>query len=293
VKICPWRVEVIALSDFLPKLSSFRTVQVKRFREGVGAEVPDEVAEEVPVGLEYNGVPHVVMLATPDHLEDFGRGFSLTEGIVKSVKEISSVAVESYSDGIRVMMTLPEGSFSKLERRRQNLAGRTGCGLCGTEQLAQVFRPMRPVTSAFTLNPEALPVALAQLPGFQPLQQVTGATHGAFWLDAQGNILLGREDVGRHNALDKLVGAMAAEGHSFAEGALLITSRASYEMVQKSIQMNIGLIIALSAPTALAIRMAQDFNVTLVGFARAGGHVIYTHPQRLHSGALAVHEQGD
>jgi FdhD protein len=281
------------LTDFLPKLPSFRTVQVKRFRDGGCAEVPDEVADEVPVGLEYNGVPHVVMLATPDHLEDFGRGFSLTEGIVKSVRQISSVEVESYSDGIRVMMTLPEGAFSKLERRRQNLAGRTGCGLCGTEQLAQVFRPMQSVTSSFTLNPEALPVALAQLPGSQPLQQVTGATHGAFWLDAQGNILLGREDVGRHNALDKLVGAMAAEGHSFAEGALLITSRASYEMVQKSIQMNIGLIIALSAPTALAIRMAQDFNVTLVGFARDSGHVIYTHPQRLHSGALAVHEQGD
>jgi FdhD protein len=293
VKVCPWRVETILLTDFLPKLPTFRTVQVKRFRGGACAEVADEVAEEVPVGLEYNGVPHVVMLATPDHLEDFGRGFSLTEGIVKSVQEISSVAVESYSDGIRVMMSLPEGSFSKLERRRQNLAGRTGCGLCGTEQLAQVFRPMQPVTSSFILQAEALPVALAQLPGFQPLQQVTGATHGAFWLNAQGHIVLGREDVGRHNALDKLVGAMAAEGHSFAEGALLITSRASYEMVQKSIQMNIGLIIALSAPTALAIRMAQDFNVTLVGFARDSGHVIYTHPQRLHSGALAAHEQGD
>lgn len=293
MKLLQWRAEGLVLSDFLPPLPSFRAVEVKRYGGAGYVAAPDEVAEEVPVGLEYNGVPHVVMLATPDNLEDFGHGFSLTEGVIKRAEEISSVAVESYSDGIRVMMTLPDAAFSKLERRRQNLAGRTGCGLCGTEQLAQVFRPMQPVTSVFSLGVDALPVALEQLPAHQPLQQVTGATHGAFWLDAQGNIVLGREDVGRHNALDKLVGALAAGGHSFAQGALLITSRASYEMVQKSIQMNIGLIIALSAPTALAIRMAHDFGVTLVGFARPGGHVVYTHPQRLLTSVLAEPVQGD
>lgn len=274
------------MSSPLPPLPSSRAIKVKRWR-GAYADAPDEVAEEVPIGLEYNGVPHVVMLATPDNLEDFGRGFSLTEGIVKSVDEISAVEVESYSDGIRVMMKLPDEAFARLGRRRQNLAGRTGCGLCGTEQLAQVFRPMKPVTSLVSMRVEAVATALEQLPRFQPLQQVTGATHGAFWLTPQGEIVLGREDVGRHNALDKLVGAMACRQLAFDRGALLITSRASYEMVQKSIQMNIGLIIALSAPTALAIRMATDFGITLVGFAREQGHVVYTHPQRLMAGALA------
>jgi FdhD protein len=277
------------MTSFLPRMPSFRAVQVKRWREGY-RDAPDEVAEEMPIGLEYNGVPHVVMLATPDYLEDFGRGFSLTEGIVKSVDEITSVKLENYSAGIRVMMELPEAAMSRLGRRRQNLAGRTGCGLCGTEQLAQVFRPMKPVTSTVALPVEAINRALGQLEHHQPLQQVTGATHGAFWLDLEGNIRLGREDVGRHNALDKLVGAMAVRGLKAEAGALLITSRASYEMVQKSIQMNIGLVIALSAPTALAIKMAEDFGVTLVGFARAQGHVVYTHPQRLLAGALAENE---
>ncbi len=255
-------------------------LDVARWKGGY-APARDQVAEETPIGLEYNGVPHVVMLATPADLVDFATGFSLTEGLVARADEILSVSLEEYSAGIRVQVTIPEERFARLESRRQNLAGRTGCGLCGTERLAQVFRPMADVTSTQTLSVPALAAALADLPRHQSLQQATGATHAAFWLDADGRVALAREDVGRHNALDKLFGALARAGTDFSRGSVLITSRASYEMVQKTIQMGVGILVAISAPTALAVRMAEQFNLTLVGFARSGQHVAYAHPERL------------
>ncbi len=259
---------------------TLQALQVARWK-GSYAPSQDQVAEETPIGIEYNGVPHVVMLATPSDLEDFAIGFSLTEGIIRSATEIHDIAVEEYSAGIRVQLTIDEAHFSRLNLKRQNLAGRTGCGLCGTERLAQVFRPMPDVTSRQTLSVAALHAALADLPQHQSLQQATGATHAAFWLDAGGHVMAAREDVGRHNALDKLVGALAQKQTDFTRGALLITSRASYEMVQKSIQMGVGILVAISAPTALAVRMAEQFNLTLVGFARNGHHVAYAHPERL------------
>ena len=259
---------------------TLQALSVARWK-GSYAPSQDQVAEETPIGIEYNGVPHVVMLATPSDLADFALGFSLTEGIISSASDIQDIAVEEYSAGIRVQLTIDEGLFSRLDLKRQNLAGRTGCGLCGTERLAQVFRPMRDVTSSQTLSVKALHAALTDLPQHQTLQQATGATHAAFWLDADGRIVAAREDVGRHNALDKLIGALALKQTDFTQGALLITSRASYEMVQKSIQMGIGILVAISAPTALAVRMAEQFNLTLVGFARNGHHVAYAHPERL------------
>lgn len=257
-----------------------RQVNAVRCTTGVSAPVLETVAEETPVGLEYNGVPHVVMLATPADLGDFALGFSLTEGILKHPDELRDLEVCEFSGGLQVKMTIDATRFETLDLRRKNLAGRTGCGLCGAEHLAQVFRPMIDVTSSHRLPVSALEQALRDLGHHQPLQQATGATHAAFWLDEQHRITLSREDVGRHNALDKLVGALARQGTDFSAGALLVTSRASYEMVQKSIQMGIGLLLAISAPTALAIHMADQFNLTLAGFTRQGRHVVYTHPER-------------
>jgi FdhD protein len=269
-----------APTPHLPDAVKLQSLTVERWNNGYQPST-DWVAEEMPIGLEYNGVPHVVMMATPADLEDFAVGFSLSEGIVSHIDEIHDIEVEEYSSGIRVMLEIAEDRFSRLEGKRQNLAGRTGCGLCGTERLAQVFRPMRDVTSSQSLSITALNRALEQLPQHQTLQRATGATHGAFWLDASGSITLAREDVGRHNALDKLIGALARERENFGHGSVLITSRASYEMVQKSIQMGVGILVAISAPTALAVRMAEQYNLTLAGFARNGQHVAYAHPERL------------
>ncbi len=255
-------------------------VNAVRCTSGVSGPTLETVAEETPIGLEYNGVPHVVMLATPADIEDFALGFSLTEGILKHPDELKDMEVCEFSGGLQVKMTIDTTRFETLDLRRKNLAGRTGCGLCGAEHLAQVFRPMADVTSTHRLPVPALEQALRHLNRHQPLQQETGATHAAFWLDEQHRIALSREDVGRHNALDKLVGALTRQGTDFSVGALLVTSRASYEMVQKSIQMGIGLLLAISAPTALAIRMADQFNLTLAGFARQGHHVVYAHPER-------------
>ena len=267
--------------DGMPLLTPTRqALAVARWR-GHYAAAEDVVAEETPIGLEYNGVPHVVMLATPADLEDFAIGFSLTEGIVEKREDITAIALEEYSAGIRVQITIPEHCVARLEQKRQNLAGRTGCGLCGTERLAQVFRPMADVTTHHTLSIPALEAALEDLPRHQSLQQSTGATHAAFWLDAAGHIVLAREDVGRHNALDKLFGALARAHFDPTRGSVLITSRASYEMVQKTIQRGVGILVAISAPTALAVRMAEQFNLTLAGFARNGRHVAYAHPERL------------
>ncbi|HQT80642.1 MAG: sulfurtransferase FdhD [Ferrovum sp. 37-45-19] len=270
-----------SLSPLLEQTHTTESVAVIRLRGQQVEKTEDIVAEETPIGIEYNGVPFVVMLASPQDLEDFAIGFSLTEGIVKSVDQIKSVAIEELEAGIRVAVNIDEKRFAILDSRRQNLAGRTGCGLCGTERIAQVFKPMSEVNTTFTLAHDHLQRALEEMRHFQPLQQITGATHAAFWVNARGQIMLAREDVGRHNALDKLFGAMAQQAYDFEHGAVLVTSRASYEMVQKSIQMGVGILVAVSGPTALAIRMADEYQLTLVGFSRSHSQVIYTHPQRI------------
>ncbi|MBU6468960.1 MAG: formate dehydrogenase accessory sulfurtransferase FdhD [Betaproteobacteria bacterium] len=270
-----------SLSPLLEQTHTTELVEVVRLRGQVIEKTDDTVAEETPIGIEYNGVPFVVMLGTPQDLEDFAIGFSLTEGIVKNVNQIQSVTIEELDAGVRVAVTIDEKRFAILDGRRQNLAGRTGCGLCGTERIAQVFKPMSEVTTPFTLSRAHLERALEEMRHFQPLQQITGATHAAFWVNARGQIMLAREDVGRHNALDKLFGAMAQQAYDFENGAVLVTSRASYEMVQKTIQMGVGILVAVSGPTALAIRMAEEYQLTLMGFTRSHSQVIYTHPQRV------------
>ncbi|MBI4986381.1 MAG: formate dehydrogenase accessory sulfurtransferase FdhD [Rhodocyclales bacterium] len=264
-----------------PEHAALARLDVERWHGAQHTAASDAVADEVPIALEYNGIGHVVMLASPTDLEDFALGFSLTEGIVAAVGEVYDVEVAPGTAGIAVRLTIAAARCAGLKERRRNLAGRTGCGLCGAESLDQVFRPLAPVTSPLRLRVATLHEALARSGQRQRLQRLTGATHAAFWLRADGEIDCVREDVGRHNALDKLIGALAAQHCDFGAGAALITSRASYEMVQKAAAVGIGLVAAVSAPTALAVRMAESLNLTLVGFARAADHVVYAHPERL------------
>lgn len=241
----------------------------------------DMLAEEVPVALEYNGISHAVMLASPTDLDDFALGFSLSEGLIRHPSDLYECEVLAQAGGIRIAMRISGECFAAMKDRRRNMSGRTGCGLCGAETLAQVLRTPPRVGSAVRIDATRLHQAFSAMEQQQVLQQACGSTHAAGWLAADGQVPVVREDVGRHNALDKLVGALTSRGNDFASGAALITSRASYEMVQKAAMAGIGLLAAVSAPTALAMRLADEVGLTLVGFVRGQGHVVYTHPERL------------
>lgn len=240
----------------------------------------DTVAEEVPVALEYNGISHTVMLATPRDLKDFALGFSLSEGIVARRSDVYDIDIEEAAEGITLHLEIAGEAFVNLKARRRSLAGRTGCGLCGTESLAQVMRDLPCLTDNAPFPLAALYEGMRQLPGWQWLQQSTGAVHAACRVSQDGNITQVREDVGRHNALDKTLGALAFAATP-SDGALLITSRASFEMVQKSAAQGYRILAAVSAPTAAAVRLAEQLNLTLVGFLRGNHCAIYTHTHRL------------
>jgi FdhD protein len=254
---------------------------VERWIRGLTTHTTDRVAEEMPVALVYHGVPHVVMLATPADVEDFATGFTLSEGLVGHPREIQSVEVQRAADAIDVRVGISAERFSHMLERRRNLTGRTGCGLCGAETLDQAIRPAPRVAGGPTLSVAELHAALDDIQTQQPINALTGSVHAAAWIEPGRGITCVREDVGRHNALDKTIGALTRAGADLTTGCMLITSRASYEMVQKSATVGIGFLIAVSAPTALAIRVAQLSGVTLVGFARREQHVVYTHPERL------------
>jgi FdhD protein len=254
-------------------------VQLEVQRPGCAPQ-PDTVAEEVPVAFEYNGISHTVMLATPADLEDFALGFSLTEGIVSGRSEVFDIEIQEAEAGITLHLKIAGGAFAKLKERRRSLAGRTGCGLCGAESLTQVMRDLPPVADATPFPLAALYEGMRLLPAQQTLQQVTGAVHAACRVGSDGSISQVREDVGRHNALDKTLGSLAFH-NAPPGGALIITSRASFEMVQKSAALGFGILAAVSAPTAAAIRLADKLNITLVGFLRGSGCAIYTHAKRL------------
>ncbi|KIM00340.1 Formate dehydrogenase chain D [Paramagnetospirillum magnetotacticum MS-1] len=260
------------------------SVRVERWRNGESVADHDAAAAEVPVCLEFNGLSHAVMLASPTDLEDFALGFSLTEGIIDRPGDLLDMEEETSCEGIVLRLTVAAASFHRLKQVRRNMAGRTGCGLCGAESLSQVFRPIAPLKGGGAISAPALHAAFRDLSASQPLMRLTGATHAAGWALPDGALALIREDVGRHNALDKLIGAMAREGIDPAKGAAMVTSRASYEMVQKSAAAGIAILAAISAPTALAIRMADSLNLTLVGFARGGGHVLYAGTGRILAG---------
>jgi FdhD protein len=232
-------------------------------------------------------LPHVVMLATPTDLEEFALGFSITEGIIKNPQELLSARIYNRSNGIEVQLKIPDHRFQCLADKGRNLTGRTGCGLCGASTLSQAIRQPDQVNGDLTLSAAELHSALTDIKQHQKLNQLTGAVHAAAWATPRQGILNVREDVGRHNALDKLIGFLLRSGKDLSTGFVIVTSRASYEMVQKTAWVGITLLAAVSAPTGLAIRLANETGLTLIGFARDDQHVIYTHPQRLtHSNYL-------
>jgi formate dehydrogenase accessory protein FdhD len=264
----------------LPAAQAYRTLEVRGIRAGSRLAGQDCVAEEVPVALEFNGISHAVMMATPADLEDFAYGFSLTEGIVDSASQIHDCEWSSSVQGYTVQLTIAALCFARLKEKRRNLTGRTGCGLCGTESLTQAVRHPAPLQLAQSFDAGAVSNALAIMRTRQLLLAVTGATHAAAWCTADGEVELIREDVGRHNALDKLVGALVRSGLPASSGFITITSRASYEMVQKTAVIGVGLLAAVSGVTGLAVDVAESAGLTLLGFARGNDVSIYSHPER-------------
>jgi len=254
---------------------------VERWQGEAKVNQQDHVVEEVPIALVYNGQPHVVMLATPLDLEDFALGFSLTEGIVQTWSEVRSVRVHHRAEGIEVRMRIPEERFCGLSGKERNLTGRTGCGLCGSATLRQAIRHPAPVGKGVKVLASDLCKALQEIGVGQGLNRLTGAVHAAAWVVPGKGVQKVREDVGRHNALDKLIGVLSKTRADRDEGFVLVTSRASYEMVQKCTTVGISFMAAISAPTGLAIRLAEETGLTLVGFARGENHVVYANPHRL------------
>lgn len=255
-------------------------VLVQKWQAGEVKPLEDIVAEEVPVAMIYNGISHAVMLATPQDLEDFALGFSLAEGILSTPKELYGIELVEQASGIELRMDVATERFAQLKDRRRSMTGRTGCGLCGAESLAQALRlPNNVNASKDVFDKEVLLKALENASNQQVLQAMTGATHASFWVQSTGEITMVREDVGRHNALDKLLGARAKQDKE--DGFVLTTSRASYEMVQKVAVAGVSMLVAISAPTGLAIRVAEQCGITLIGFARPQQFVVYTHPERI------------
>nr|ELR5114612.1 formate dehydrogenase accessory sulfurtransferase FdhD [Providencia stuartii] len=242
--------------------------------------VNDWVAEELPIALVYNGISHVVMMATPKDLEDFAVGFSLSEGIIQSGQEIRGIdIVQGCHRGIEIHIELSSRRFMGLKERRRNLAGRTGCGICGTEQLDEIFKPITPLPFTQTFSLSYLDHALTELKKVQEIGAITGCTHAAAWISPTGEVVGGCEDVGRHVALDKLLGMKYRQ--NWQQGAVLVSSRASYEMVQKAASCGAEILFAVSAATSLAIEVAEKSNLTLVGFCRQGKATVFTHASRI------------
>ncbi len=260
-----------------------RRLPVRGLRGGAAYARDDWVADEVPVALEFNGVSHAVMLATPLDLPDFALGFALSEGLLEHPGELYGVEVEEGEQGITLQLDVASAAFARLKERRRTLAGRTGCGLCGTDSLAQVVRPLPVLPATAALAPAAVSRAMGEAAALQALNRVTGAVHAAAWCAADGSVRLLREDVGRHNALDKLVGAMArrVDPAERLRGFIAVTSRASFEMVQKTVLAGVPLLAAVSAPTSMAVRLADEAGLTLVGFARREDLAVYSHAHRL------------
>ena len=258
---------------------------VTRLRSERVEEADDWLVDEVPVALVFNGISHAVMLASPLDLEEFALGFSLTEGLLKDRSELYGVdvvpvTVNDAMRGIEVRLEVASACEFRMKERRRNLSGRTGCGLCGTESLDQVLRPMPTIDRPLSVETAAIARALGAMTVQQPLQRLSGAAHAAAWCDREGQALVVREDVGRHNALDKLIGAMVQGELATEAGFIAVTSRASVEMVQKTLMARVGMLVAVSAPTALAVRIADSHGLALAGFARGRDLVCYTYPER-------------
>jgi FdhD protein len=253
----------------------------RRWDDGTVREQLETVAEETPVAMVYNGIPHAVMMATPQDLEDFALGFSLTEELIASPAELQRVELVRYSQGIEIQTLVAPEREAEIAERTRRLTGRTGCGICGADSVGSVLKTLHPVNSSATIRERAVRSAMQALAGHQTLNAAAGAVHAAGWATLDGTVDLVREDVGRHNALDKLIGALVRRGTDPGSGFVLVTSRASFEMVQKTTWLGAPLMAAVSGPTGLAVRIAQQTGLTLVGFARGSRLTVYTHPDRL------------
>jgi FdhD protein len=260
---------------------------VQRLVDGTICTYKDCVAEEVPIAMVYNGISHAVMLATPKDLEDFALGFSLSEGILDDGSDLYGFEEVTENGGVALHLEIAAHCFVRLKAFRRSMTGRTGCGLCGTESLEKALRLPEVVTDNSNkqmpkLTSAAIQAGLLSMQQQQQLQAATGATHACAWVNLAGEVQVLREDVGRHNALDKLVGAIQSMPQfDKTQGFVMTTSRASVEMVQKTIAAGLQALVAVSAPTGLAIRVANMYGLTLIGFARQDRFVVYTHPKRL------------
>ena len=255
-----------------------RLARTLRYNSAPAAASTHAVAVETPIQIAYGGQPFAVMMGTPADLEDFAAGFSLTEGIVERFDEIRAIEVELTTDSARVNVTLSGDRLRAHLARRRALVGRTGCGLCGVEDLAHLPRPRVRDRARRPPAPAAIGAAVAALDAHQPLNALTRAVHGAAWCDARGEILLAREDVGRHNALDKCIGALLRQGAAADDGFLLVTSRCSYEMVAKAAAFGAAALVSVSAPTSLALQMAEAAGLALIVTARRDGALSFDSP---------------
>lgn len=262
-------------------IEAYQERQVHRWRNGQAQIEQDVVAVEVPVALVFNGISYAVMMASPLDLEDLAYGFALSEGIVSQAAQIYDCDYSHDAEGYRVELQIASSCFAQLKEKRRNLSGRTGCGLCGTESLEQAIRMPARLRSDQHFSLNAVLKAVESMKTRQKLLEITGATHAAAWCNTQGEVLLLREDVGRHNALDKVIGALLRSHENPAMGFISVTSRASYEMVQKTAVAGMTLLAAVSGVTSLAVQMAEQTGLTLLGFTRGRDVAIYSHDERL------------
>jgi FdhD protein len=264
-----------------------RTVDRQVWRDGRISEGSRAIPEETAIALTYNGGTYAVMMATPQDLRDFAIGFSLSEGIVVSAADIESFEVVELDDGIELRMWLGQSRADRLSERRRHIAGPTGCGLCGIDSITEAVRPAAIVAPGQVFWSQDIMTAMQSLPPLQTINIETRAVHAAAFWTPERRIVALREDVGRHNALDKLAGAVAQDNISAGEGMVLLTSRVSVEMVQKTAAMGAPMMVAVSAPTALAVSMADKAGITLAAIARADGFEVFTHPERINFGIAA------
>lgn len=246
------------------------------------SEVHDDyIAEEVAVAISYNGISHVVMMATPNDLKNFAIGFSFSEGIIESLDDVFDCNINEVDSGIEIDVEISLRRFNALKNRKRQLSGKTGCGICGIESLEMMQRKFEPIRCAQRFAHRAIQKAVNQIEDSQHLQELTGATHAAAWCDTEGDIIYIAEDVGRHNALDKLIGILLQEKIDTNCGFVFTSSRVSYEMVQKTISIGAPLLAGASAPTTMALSEADKYGLCVVGFARPGRQVIYTQSDRV------------
>ena len=271
-------MSALTVSHYVPPAAQRVLRQV--WRNGSSLLGERTLAEEVPVAFSYNGVAHAVLMATPDDLEDFAFGFTYTEGIITAPDEIAELAVVSVADGIVLRMWLRSAQSDAFAARHRRFVGPAGCGMCGLESLAEANRAIPVVNCDVQVSREDIAEAVGALPTKQQLNMWTRAVHAAaFWRPDQELVL--REDVGRHNALDKLTGALLHAGQSVGLGIIVLSSRISIELVQKAGMIGATIVVGVSAPTALAVRTAESIGLTLVGVSRDDGFEVFTHPERI------------